>query len=138
MYCNITANHTDTDQQDNTSYKPLGRYTKVNGKLQEYIRAIDFVDMADILDPLQILNLMIFFFQLNTMERLGYHRVKRKSILQLGHGQMQSNKNCVNLKLLKLKQFFSLYLYSFRCSTRHLWSCWRARPGIQRHIQQLW
>lgn len=40
MYSNITANHTDTDQQDNTSYKPLGRYTKVNGKLQEYIRAI--------------------------------------------------------------------------------------------------
>lgn len=61
--------------------------------------------MADILDPLQILNLMIFIFQLNTMEGLGFHRVKRKSTLQLRHGQMHSIKNCVILKLLKLKQF---------------------------------
>lgn len=43
-------------------------YTKINGKLQEKSRANEFVDMADILNPLQILNRMIFIFQLNTME----------------------------------------------------------------------
>lgn len=93
LFANTTKKTDGMSEFSNTSYKPLGRplYTQINGKLQEKISANEFVDMADILDPLQILNLMIFIFRLNTMEGLAYHRVKRKSTLQLRHGRMHSS-----------------------------------------------
>lgn len=70
LFANTTQKPDGTSECFNTSYKPLSRplYTKINGKLQEKSKANEFVDMADILNPLQILNLMIFIFQLNTME----------------------------------------------------------------------
>lgn len=53
LFANTTTKPDGTSEFSNTSYKPLGRplYTKINGKLQEKIRANEFVDMADILDP---------------------------------------------------------------------------------------
>lgn len=52
LFAKTTIKPDGTNEFSNKSYKPLGRplYTKINGK-QEKIRANEFVDMADVLDP---------------------------------------------------------------------------------------
>lgn len=64
----------------NTNYKPLDRplYVKINSKLQEKIKANEFVDKADIL-PLQILSLMTFIFRSNTKGNVGLSLGKKKN-----------------------------------------------------------
>lgn len=62
----------------------LGRYTKVNGKLQEYIRAIGFVDMADILDPPSDLEPDDFLLSVKHNGRVGLSSGKKKKYLTIG------------------------------------------------------
>lgn len=85
LFANTTKKPDGTSEFSNTSYKPLGRplYTKIIGKLQEKIRANDFVDMANILDPLSDLEPYDFHLLVKHNGRVGLSSGKKKKYLTI-------------------------------------------------------
>lgn len=92
LFANTSKKPDGTNEIFDTSYKPLGRplYTKVNVKFQEKIRANEFVDMADILDPPSDLEPYDFHLAIKNNGRVGLSSGKKKNIFPLRHGQMHS------------------------------------------------
>lgn len=82
LFANTTKKPDSTSEFTNTSYKPLGRplYTKINGKLQEQIRAKEFEDMADILDTPSDLEPYDFHLSLKHSGRVGLSSGKKKKV----------------------------------------------------------
>lgn len=85
LFANTTTKPDGTSEFSNTCYKPLGRplYTKINGKLQEKIRANEFVDMADILDPPSDLEPYDFHLSVKHNGRVGLSSGKKEKYLTI-------------------------------------------------------
>lgn len=85
LFANTSKKPDGTNEIFDTSYKPLGRplYTKVNVKFQEKIRANEFVDMADILDPPSDLEPYDFHLAIKNNERVGLSSGKKKKYLTI-------------------------------------------------------